>query len=220
MTPDFATGIRFEPKLRARRADADRERAFSVLELMVALFVLLFGFISMAQLIATSIVVNRYSYRLTSLTQLAAEKVEELRARSLSDPSFDVAGNPVFPSETRASVGSIGADQTQTLLDASGTSHTVSFFDTVYVNHRTGSITRTAGPDDTNQYQSDVRSLSGTTSSSSSSSSPTDVSYRRRWMIEGNQPIPGAIRITVDLSAPINTGSNEYRQVIRLRAVR
>jgi Tfp pilus assembly protein PilV len=220
MGPVMAARLWNDSMARRRQRVAGGEQAFSVIEVMIALFVLLVGFIFMAQLIATSVVVNRSSLRLSSLTQLAAEKVEELRARPLSDQSFDVAGNPDNPNGTLPSVGSIGADQTQTLVDAAGTSHTVSFFDTVTVDQRTGTITRTAGPDDTNQYQSDIRSLSGVTSSSSSSSAPTSVTYRRRWLVEGNQPIAGAIRITVDLSIPAVTGYNQYRQVIRLRAVR
>lgn len=187
---------------------------------MVALFVLLFGFISMAQLIATSVVVNRYSYRLTSLTQLAAEKLEELRTMPLDDERFSVAGNPDFPGGTQARVGSLTSDQTQVLQDSSGTSHTVSFYDWVFVDQRAGSITRTAGPGDTSGYNAETRSLTGTTQATALGSAPTRVSFRRRWLIEGNQPQPGNIRITVELAVPSTPGKAGFLQVVRLSAVR
>lgn len=195
------------------------EAGFSVLEVMVALFVLLFGFISMAQLIATSIVVNRNSFRLTSLTQLAAEKLEELRSMPLDNERFEVVGNPEFATATLASVGSLTADTTQTLQDSGGVPHTVSFYDWVFVDQRAGSITRTAGPGDTDGYNSVTRTLAGSSSLVTQESAPTRVSYRRRWLIEGNQPLPGNIRITVELAVPAAAGK-DFRQVIRLSAVR
>lgn len=187
---------------------------------MVALMVLLVGFMAMVQLIATSVVVNRYAYSLTSLTQLASEKLEELRTLPLTDPRFRVAGNPNYPTESQTALGSLTVAQSQNLTDTTGVTHSEPFYDFVVVNRRNGSITRTAGPDDSGLYNSITRTLGGTTTSNASSSSPTTVSYERRWMVEGNQPIAGVFRITVELSAPRAAGNSGYRQVIRLRAVR
>jgi Tfp pilus assembly protein PilV len=207
---------------RPRRGKSD---GFSILELMVAMIVLLIGFITMMQLIATSVVVNQHSTNLSSLTQLAAEKIEQLRTEPLGDPNFGVVGNPQYPSATATSLGSLTTDETATLPDSSGNDHTVSFFDYVTINRRDGSITRVEGPDDTEQYQSVVQSLDGVTSSSSSDSQPTTKTYVRRWKIEpyrnidNNQVVAGAFRITVNLSLPSATGSVSFRPEIQLQSV-
>ncbi|MFI5175642.1 MAG: hypothetical protein ACHQKY_12335 [Terriglobia bacterium] len=190
------------------------ERGFSILELMIALYVLLFGFIAIANLIATSIVVNRSSNRLTSLTQLASEKLEELRSYDVNDPLAHAGG-------------SLGNDVTALVVDATG-NHTVSYFDAVYLNQRNGSITRTGGPDDTGGYPTETTTIDGTTTTGNLGGEPTQVSYRRRWLIESNTPINGATQITVEvavktnkLSDPDSPGTvNNFRQVIRMRAIR
>jgi type II secretory pathway pseudopilin PulG len=204
---------------RPRRGKSD---GFSILELMVALLVLLVGFMAMMQLIATSVVVNRHSTNLSSLTQLAAEKIEQLRTEALGNPNFGVAGNSNYPSATATSLGSLTADSSVTLPDSSGTNHTVSFFDYVTIDGRNGSITRVAGPDDTGNYISVTRTYDGTTAppGTPSTSAPTTKTYVRRWTIEGNQPVAGAFRMTVDLSLPSAAGNTSYRPEIRLQAVR
>ena len=203
-----------------------RAGGFSILELLVAMMVLLIGFIGMMQLIATSVVVNQHSTDLSSLTQLAAEKVEQLRAEQLGDPDYGVAGNPLFASATATSRGSLTTDDTETLPDSSGTAHTVSFYDYVTINRRDGSITRVEGLDDTGRYQTVSRSLSGVTTSSANRYAPTTKTYVRRWMIQPytnsdtNQVVAGAFRITVTLSLPSVAGSVGFRPAIQLQSVR
>jgi prepilin-type N-terminal cleavage/methylation domain-containing protein len=214
------------PCLLGRRPRRGKPDGFSILELMVAMMVLLIGFMTMMQLIATSVVVNQRSTNLSSLTQLAAEKVEQLRAESLGDPDFGVAGNPQFASATATSLGSLTTDDTETLPDSSGNSHTVSFYDYITINGRDGSITRVEGLDDTGRYQTVVRSLGGVTTTSASRYAPTTKTYVRRWKIEpytninNNQVMAGAYRITVNLSLPSVTGSVSFRPMIQLQSVR
>ncbi|MGB7622674.1 MAG: hypothetical protein WBN92_10030, partial [Terriglobia bacterium] len=189
------------------------ERGFSILELMIALFVLLFGFIAMANLIATSIVVNRSSNRLTSLTQLASEKLEELRSYDVNDVHAQAGG-------------SLTQDITANVADAGGP-HTVSYFDVVYVDQRNGSTTRTGGPDDSGGYPTATTTLDGTTTSGNLGSEPTKVSYRRRWLIETDNPISGATKITVEVAVKTNKLSdpdppstlNNFRQVIQMTSI-
>lgn len=203
------------------------ERGFSILELMIALFVLLFGFFAMANLIATSVVVNRSSNQLTSLTQLASEKLEELRSLDTTDPQVYPAvlsGGPGAP----VVGGSLTGEVTDT-VNVGGVNSVVSYFDVVYANQRDGSITRTAGPnDDTRNYKSEKTGLDGTTIGTTSGAEPTQVSYRRRWTIESNTPINGATQITVEVAVKTNKLSdpdpqatvNNFRQVIRVRTIR
>ncbi|MBZ5535281.1 MAG: hypothetical protein LAO31_04935 [Acidobacteriia bacterium] len=202
------------------------ERGFSILELMIALFVLLFGFITMANLIATSVVVNRSSNHLTSIAQLASEKLEEIRALDATDPRVYPAilsGSPGAP----VTGGSLTGDVT-TPVNVGGVNYTISYFDVVYVNQRDGSITRTAGPDDTGNFSSETTSLDGaTTPPAASGNEPTQLSYRRRWTIESNTPINGATQITVEVAVKTNKLSdpdppatlNNFRQVIRMRTI-
>jgi len=186
------------------------KRGFSILELMIALLVLLFGFIAMMNLIAASIVVNRSSNRLTALTQLASDKLEELRSLDISDPRAQAGG-------------SLTADETQNVGG-----QTVSYFDTVLMDQRSGSIVRTAGPDQNGTYDSVTRTIGGVTSETTSGSEPTQVSYRRRWLIESDQPIAAATRITVEVAVKTNKLSEAdpsiaaagFHQVIRMCAVR
>lgn len=189
------------------------ERGFSILELMIALFVLLFGFIAMINLIATSIVVNRSSNRLTTLTQLASEKLEELRAYDVNDVHAQ-------------SGGSLTEDTTANVDDGTGT-HQVAYFDAVYVDQRDGSITRTAGPEDAGTYSSVTTSLDGTTTGPVQRNEPDQVSYRRRWLIETDHPIVGATKITVEVAVKTNKLSeadppgtlNNFRQVIQMTSI-
>ena len=193
------------------------DRGFSILELMIAIGVLLFGFIAMINLIAMSIVVNRSSNRLTSLTMLASDKLEQLRTLDISDPQLQVPAGST-------TAGSLGEDSTQ---DVGGTQ--VSYFDTVFVNPRDGSITRTSRLDDQDEYQSVKQTMAGTTTTTSSDAEPARVSYRRRWLIQKDPAVlAGATRITVEVAVKTNKLSDAdlpqaatgYRQVIRITAVR
>jgi type II secretory pathway pseudopilin PulG len=192
-------------------ARASAPGGFSILELMIAMLVLLFGFLAMANLIATSIVVNRSSNRLTSLTQLASDKLEELRSLDPNDPRVQAGG-------------SLDINLTQTVGG-----HTEPYYDSVYVDQRSGAFTVTTPPDDSGVYSSVTRNLDGTTSPpSTSGSEPAKVSYRRRWTVQKDTPIALATKIVVEVAVKTNklsdadppaTGNN-FRQVIRMTAVR
>lgn len=195
------------------------DRGFSILELMIAILVLLFGFIAMINLIATSMVVNRTSNRLTSLTLLASDKLEQLRSLDISDPRIQI------PSGS-STAGSLDDDSSQ---DVGGTR--VSYFDTVFVDPRDGSITRMEGQHDGDGHElvSVTRTMEGTTTTTSSDAEPARVSYRRRWLIQKDPAVlAGTIRITVEVAIRTKALSDAnpppaaagYRQVIRMTAVR
>jgi Tfp pilus assembly protein PilV len=218
MTSDFLKGTFGGAGSEARpliRSNTDR--GFSILELMIAILVLLFGFIAMINLIATSIVVNRSSNRLTSLTMLASDKLEQLRTLDINDPQLQVPAGST-------TAGSLDDDSTQ---DVGGTQ--VSYFDTIFVDPRDGSITRTSRLDDQDQYNSVKQTMAGTTTTTPSGGEPTQVSYRRRWLIQKDPAVlAGATRITVEVAVKTNKLSDAdlpqaatgYRQVIRITAVR
>lgn len=227
MSTNHSNGIAAADPASTRSPVRNRlECGFSILELMIALFVLLFGFIAMANLIATSIVVNRSSNRLTSITQLASEKLEELRGLDVTDPKVYPAilsGSPSGP----VTGGSLTGDVTEN-VNVGGVNYTVSYFDVVYLDQRDGSITRTAGPDDVfGTYSFQKTALDGTTTDRAACPEPTQLSYRRRWTIESNTPINGATQITVEVAVKTNRLSepdppatlNNFRQVIRMRAI-
>lgn len=210
MRQDFPNGSASESRTVTHRVSrASAPGGFSLLELMIAMFVLLFGFLAMANLIATSIVVNRSSNRLTSLTQLASDKLEELRSMNANDPRFQPGG-------------SLTANVTQ-----NNGGHTVPYYDSVYVDQRGGAITTTTPPDDSGVYKSAARNLDGTTTTTTSGAEPNQVSYRRRWTIQGNTPVTGATQIIVEVALKTNKLSaadppvtlNNFKQVIHITAV-
>ena len=75
----------------------ERERGFSLVEVMVASLILTTGVLALAQLFTLSTTANVSSRYTTYTTVLAGQKMEELRALTWG---FDLAGLPVSDTET------------------------------------------------------------------------------------------------------------------------
>jgi prepilin-type N-terminal cleavage/methylation domain-containing protein len=85
------------------------ERGFSLLEALIAAAILASALLSLAQLIAFAVRTTAAAGRMTDATLLAAQKVEELRARSWSElqPGTD---SPVAGFTRTWTVTPMGAD--------------------------------------------------------------------------------------------------------------
>jgi Tfp pilus assembly protein PilV len=74
------------------------ERGMTLVETMIALMVLLFGLMAMAQVLAFSIVASKTLGRdSTKTTAFARDKMEELQSLSFADVHTNVTVNPPYP---------------------------------------------------------------------------------------------------------------------------
>jgi Tfp pilus assembly protein PilV len=74
------------------------ERGMTLVETMIALMVLLFGLMAMAQVLAFSVVASKtYGRDATKTTAFARDKMEELESLSFTDVHANVTVNPPYP---------------------------------------------------------------------------------------------------------------------------
>ena len=70
-----------------------QERGFTLIEVCVASIVIMTGLVSLATLFTLALKQNRLVKQFTSTTAIAQQKIEELSAVDVSDPSLAVGGN-------------------------------------------------------------------------------------------------------------------------------
>jgi prepilin-type N-terminal cleavage/methylation domain-containing protein len=198
------------------------DRGFTLLETLVALIVLTVGVLATALLASRSMNTSLQSKYMALAAELASEKLEDLSRWDVNSPEVCV---PVGSS----SVGSLITDIIQTTTcpppvtqctATSGASWTVSYYDDVSINTVLAG-SNSACPNTTygcfsetvsdNQnggtvYTTTVHPPSGQIQTlPSSSTAPTQVTFHRRWVIEGETPVagvssiclPGTRRVTV-----------------------
>ena len=167
---------------------------FTLIEVVVAMFVLSVGLLSLAGL-GGQMVNSTYSSHYSSVTaDLASEKLEDLNRW----PSFDP--NVYAPSGT--TVGSLTSDQTANVTSGGIGPETVNYYDDVTLGDNTGSITETVTTvsGGTTNYKTTVHKPDGTVTTSTSPTAPTTqgaLDFHRRWTIEMDQPVTGIRRVTV-----------------------
>jgi prepilin-type N-terminal cleavage/methylation domain-containing protein len=175
---------------------------FTLIEVMLAAFVLAVGLLS-AGLLAGQMVsgTNRSKYMHAAST-LASEKLEDLNR-------WDAAAPQICVPTGNTTAGSLTADVNQTTTCPQGSSANVSYYDDIYPNLADGSSScpdGTAGcfaetvasvAGGTTTYTTTTYSPKGTLNTSNGSSLPAGAHFHRRWIIEGNSPANGVRRITV-----------------------
>jgi Tfp pilus assembly protein PilV len=180
-----------------------------MIEVVVALAVLWVGVLCAEALGVKMLGTGRQSRYMSLASTLASEKLEDLNHFSPNDPQVCV------PTGSSA-VGNLSSDVMQTttcppsLSWSTGFTGTVAYYDNVNISLSTSS---TACPNPTaGCFSETVTGLSGgntayTTTYHSpdgqivipapSSTAPTNVTFHRRWIIEGNTPVTGTRRVTV-----------------------
>jgi Tfp pilus assembly protein PilV len=184
-----------------------------LVETVVALVVLAIGVLSMATLAGRCLNTSRQSKFISLAAELASEKLEDLNRWNVESPQVCV---PVGS----ASVGSLTTDVLQSTTcppplsqcsAANGMSEVVNYYDDVAIN------TVVAGSDSpcpnttygcfsevvssiqsgSTVYSTTVHPPSGQiqTLAPPSATPPTLVTFHRRWVIEGNTPVPGVSSI-------------------------
>jgi type II secretory pathway component PulJ len=189
-------------KLQPHRHAGDR--GFTVLEVLVAIFILTVGMVSVAALAATMMNTSNRSKYMSLEASLASEKLEDLNHWSAR------AVQVCMPTGS-TSVGSLTSDvlQNTTCPGAGGASDTVAYYDDVSVNFSNNSAdcpSSTGGcfaetvadqVGGTTQYSTTYHSPDGRVLQGTSTTAPPNMTFHRRWIIEADSPVADVRRITV-----------------------
>jgi hypothetical protein len=154
---------------------------------------------SVAALFATAIKGTSRTEYMTQAATLASEKLEDLNHFPDTDPHvFTAAGT---------TAGSITADTTASVT-VNGATTPIYYYDEVFFSPTQGSVSETSSQLDVNgnlQYSTTVNQPNGIIPPPSISTSRTalisgSIYFKRRWVIEQDQPIVGLKRVTVWVS--------------------
>lgn len=189
---------------------------FTLTEVIVALFVLVVGLASVAALLASTVSGTATTEYMTQAAALATEKLEDLNRFPAGDPNVAVtSGN---------TAGSITADTSATVT-SNATTENVDYFDEIFFSPTAGSVSETVSGVDVNgnpQYTTTAQQPNGTIAVTQTSSRSSLVNgaiyFKRRWVIEANQPINGLRRITVYVfleNGSVSPGVNFQMSVVR-----
>ena len=157
-------------------------RGFTILEVLVATFILIVGVVSVAALLGSTLGGTARSGYMNQAATLATEKLEDLNRYPAVDPTVSAGGN--LTTDTVSAAG-------------------VPYFDEVYFSPSQGAMEETVGflNSGTTQYQTISYAPTGiiTTSAATAAgpSSANQIAYKRRWIIEQDQPVSGVRRVTV-----------------------
>jgi prepilin-type N-terminal cleavage/methylation domain-containing protein len=169
---------------------------FTLIEVAVALFVLAVGLSSVAALLAQVIAGTSRTEYMTQAATLASEKLEDLNRYPAGDPNVCVSSG--------SSAGSISADTSASVSCNNPIAVTIDYFDEVFFSPSEGSVSETTSGLDVNGntvYTTTKHDPSGTVSTSTTTNRSTltngAIYFKRRWVIEKDQPVSGLRRITV-----------------------
>jgi Tfp pilus assembly protein PilV len=187
-------------KSRPRRQGGDG--GFTLLEVVVAIFILTVGAVSVAALAGVMMTTGNRSKYMSLEASLASEKLEDLNRWPADTPQVCV------PTGT-ASLGSLTSDVLQTTTCNGGSAASVAYYDDVTINFSNSTTdcpsstggcfaeTITYQSGGTTQYTTTYHSPDGTVSNSTGTTAPTNMTFHRRWIVEANSPVNGVRRVTV-----------------------
>lgn len=180
----------------SRLRQVKREGGFTLIETVFSIGILTIGLSAMALLVARTLSGTDRSRYLGLATTLASEKLEDLNRWPENDPNVFVPG-------ASSTAGSLTSDVVQHVT-AGAVTESVNYYDGVLLSSAGGSIseTRTSLDGSGNiQYTTTTHSANGTITTSAPNTTPPSTqgtaSFKRRWIIEQDQPAAGVRRITV-----------------------
>ncbi|MGB9071524.1 MAG: prepilin-type N-terminal cleavage/methylation domain-containing protein [Terriglobales bacterium] len=201
-----------------------RDQGFTLLECMIAIFILTVGVMGLALLGARMMSTGQESKYMSVAATLASEKLEDLNRWDKDDVQICVPTGS-------ATVGSLTTDVRQTTTcPIGGASRSVAYYDDVSLslNQNNGTCPNpTAGcfaetissvTNGNATYTTTLHSPDGIINASSSGNAPPVATFHRRWIIEGDQPVVGTRRVTVLvtlLSGAIRPGARFQMSLVR-----
>lgn len=183
------------PCSKKNRRDQGRSRGFTVVEVLVASFVLIVGLAAVAGLVGSVLGNTARSEYMTQAATLATEKLEDINRYPPTDPNVAVTSG--------TSAGSLTSDILQDVT-VNGVTEAVNYYDEVFFAAAEGALAETTTGFDGNgnlQYSTITYTPDGNMSAPVLSPAPPNntgaIVFKRRWIIEINQPVTGVRRVTV-----------------------
>ena len=195
--------------------NSGRERGMSLVETVVSITVLSVGLMAMAALMARMISTTSRSGYMSIAMQLTSEKLEDLNRYPTDDPNVAVTSG--------STAGSLTSDVVSTVTSG-GESASVNYHDEVQLSATGGAVseveTAVDGVTGDTVYTTISHQPDGTVTSAQSTSAPSAtgmIRFKRRWIIEKDQPTNGVRRVTVSvtLENPVSTPVNAQMSMVR-----
>lgn len=177
------------------RLKAAPKRGFTLIETLVAMFILSVGLVTLGSLAAQTLSGTTRTHYAALAADLASEKLEDLGRWPTFDPNIYAAAG--------TTVGSLSSDQSANVTSGGIPTELVNYYDDVEISDSQGAISETVShvSGGVTTYNTTSHNPDGTiTTSTSVSATTADVgafSFHRRWTIEMDQPVTGLRRITV-----------------------
>ncbi len=176
-----------------------RAAGFTLIETIFAIGILTVGMVAMAALIANALGGTSRSRYIGLATTLASEKLEDLNRWPAKDPNVSVPTGGT-------TAGSLTSDVTQDVTIGAVT-ETVSYYDEVILSAAGGSVSETLASLDSGgnlQYTTTTHTPDGNITTLAPTNTPPStsgtMSFKRRWIVEKDQPVAGVNRITVSVT--------------------
>lgn len=112
-------------KIMGSPASQRHEKGFTLLEVMIALFILAFGLLAIATMQATAIKSNSQAMGLTEAANLAQDRMERLMSLAYTDPSLEDTDGDGPGGLDRTGTGASAADHTIAWTAPNGVIYTV-----------------------------------------------------------------------------------------------
>jgi prepilin-type N-terminal cleavage/methylation domain-containing protein len=177
--------------------EASSERGFSMVEVLIAMFVLSTGLIALSSLAAQNLGGTARSRYISLASTYASEKLEDLNQWPTTDPDVCVSSG--------GTAGSLTTDTQVSSVTCNGTTTvgTMNYYDDVQVADTNGKVCETVSTvvSGAESYVTTCHTAGGqVTQTSSPTANAADVgtvAFHRRWTIEMDQPITSVRRVTV-----------------------
>jgi|SRR5947209_7808922 len=167
-----------------------RQRGFTLIEVLVAVFILAFGLLAAAAMLAQMAVTTNQSRYMSTEALLASEKLEDLNRYPASDPAVaaggsvdvTVAGLAGYVDQIQVSAGASASANGDIIETTTGTDSTGAANYTIVRHSPNGTATS--------------QTITGTPPAPTADM----IVFDRRWQVEQDVPVTGVRRVTVVIS--------------------